>query len=234
MTTKIAGVDGCPAGWICLIEEEETKRIGSKIFPTFAELASVVEANVIAIDIPIGLTDSGTRDADREARRYLGQPRGTSVFPAPIRPLLSSRSHAEAMKRSREIDGKGVPAQAFAIYKQIIEVDDQLRARADLRNRVYEVHPEVSFALWSGAPIVPGKRTSEGAAIRRALIDAAFGADAFETVRERYKKKEAADDDILDAFAALWTARRIVAGTARTFPDHPPHDSAGLPMRIVA
>ena len=39
--------------------------------------------------------------------------------------------------------------------------------------------------------------------------------------------------DILDAFAALWTAERIAAGRARTLPEQPPMDDTGLPMRIV-
>jgi predicted RNase H-like nuclease len=42
-----------------------------------------------------------------------------------------------------------------------------------------------------------------------------------------------ADDDILDAFAALWTAERITSGVAVTLPENKPLDSTGLPMRIV-
>ena len=45
----------------------------------------------------------------------------------------------------------------------------------------------------------------------------------------------AADDDILDAFAALWTAEHVVRGTAETLPHaEPPVDGAGLPMRMLA
>jgi predicted RNase H-like nuclease len=230
---NIAGVDGCPAGWLCLIEELDSRRIGSKIFPTFAELANALAVNIIAIDIPIGLMDSGSRACDAEARRFLGGKRGTSVFPAPIRQALAARSFHEANMLSRRIQGKGISQQAWNIYRKIAEVDDVLRARPDLRDRVIEVHPEVTFAHWNGAPIIEGKKSKEGAAIRRALIDAHFGADAFQAVRRRYKLKEAADDDILDAFAALRTGERIMNAEAATMPERPAHDGAGLPMRIV-
>ncbi|HKO57509.1 MAG TPA: DUF429 domain-containing protein [Thermoanaerobaculia bacterium] len=230
---NIAGVDGCPKGWLCLIEELDSRRIGSKIFATFAELAETLAVNIIAIDIPIGLTDSGPRACDEEARRFLGGKRGTSVFPAPIRQALAARSFHEANVLSRRIQQKGISQQAWNIYRKIAEVDEVLRARPDLRDRVIEVHPEVTFAHWRGAPIVEGKKTEEGAAIRRALVDTHFGADAVEAVRRRYRQAEAADDDILDAFAALRTAERIMSAEAATIPERPAHDGAGLPMRIV-
>jgi predicted RNase H-like nuclease len=230
---NIAGTDGCRAGWLCLIQDLDTGRIGSKIFPTFAELAETLAVNRIAIDIPIGLSDSGPRSCDVEARRLLGPVRGSSVFPAPIRALLKAGDYPTTNALSQRVYQKGVSAQAHAIYAKVAEVDDVLRARPELRDRVVEVHPEVTFAHWQGAPIVESKKTKEGRAIRRALIDRQFGTDAFEAVRHRYKRAEAADDDILDAFAALHTAARIVSGEAVTIPSPPQRDSAGLPMRIV-
>jgi len=230
---NIAGTDGCPAGWLCLIQDLDSRRVGSKIFPTFAELAETLAVNVVAIDIPIGLPDSGSRACDAEARRLLGPIRGTSVFPAPIRALLKAGDYPATNALSRRVYQKGVSAQAHAIYAKVAEVDDVLRARPELRDRVIEVHPEVTFAGWKGAPVVESKKTKEGRAIRRALIDKEYGADAFEAVRHRYKRRGAADDDILDAFAALHTAARIVAGSAITIPSPPQRDSAGLPMRIV-
>ena len=82
-------------------------------------------------------------------------------------------------------------------------------------------------------PMRASKKTRVGHAQRRALVDGFFGAAAFEDVRRRFRIKEAADDDILDAFAALWTARRVLGGEAKTLPDDPPRDAAGLRMEIV-
>ena len=44
---------------------------------------------------------------------------------------------------------------------------------------------------------------------------------------------DVAVDDVLDAFAALWTAGRIARGEASTLPISPLRDSQDLPMEIV-
>jgi predicted RNase H-like nuclease len=230
---NIAGVDGCPAGWIALIEQTETRRITAHVFLTFRDLAAALDAAVIAIDIPIGLTDCGARQCDHLARRHLGPKRGTSVFPAPIRPALAGSTYAEAKAASIAAQKKGISQQAFAIYPKIREVDDALQADADLRGRVFEVHPELTFSTWAGAPILPSKKSAEGHAIRRSLIDSHFGPLAYESARNQIERRHASNDDIADAFAALWTARRIISGTSRTLPPDPPTDSRGLPMRMV-
>lgn len=43
-----------------------------------------------------------------------------------------------------------------------------------------------------------------------------------------------AEDDIVDAFVALWTAERVARGDAQTLPETPPKDRYGLRMEIVA
>jgi predicted RNase H-like nuclease len=230
---NLAGVDGCPAGWIAVVENSETQSIVAQVFKNFAQLAAALDAAVIAIDIPIGLTECGARDCDVRARKHLGPKRGTSVFPAPIRPALHASSYKEAKATSRAVQNKGISKQAWAIYRKVRQIDDALRGSSDLRARVFEVHPEVTFSAWSGAPIIPPKRTAAGHAIRRVLIEDSFGPLAFESARASVARREAANDDIADAFAALWTARRIVTGNARSLPDTPPFDSSGLPMRMM-
>jgi predicted RNase H-like nuclease len=230
---NIAGVDGCPAGWIALVEQTETRRIAAHVFLTFADLTNVLDAAVIAIDIPIGLTDHDARQCDVLARRHLGPKRGTSVFPAPIRSALSASTYFEANAASIAMQKKGISQQAWAIYPKIREVDEALQANDDLRARVVEVHPELTFSTWSGAPILPAKRTPEGHAIRRELIASHFGALAFESARNQVQPRHASNDDIADAFAALWTAQRIANGQSQTLPLDPPLDSVGLPMRMV-
>jgi len=230
---NIAGVDGCPAGWIALAEQTETHRITPYVFLTFSDLTDALDAAVIAIDIPIGLTDRDARQCDLLARRHLGPKRGTSVFPAPIRSALSASTYSEANATSIGIQKKGISQQAWAIYPKIREVDEALQASADLRCKVFEVHPELTYSTWSGAPIIPSKKRAEGHAIRRALINSHFGPLAFESARNQVKRRDASNDDIADAFAGLWTAERIVSGKSQTFPLDPPFDSVGLPMRMV-
>ena len=229
---RIAGIDGCPAGWLRL--EREDSAITAAVFATASELfADADRFRVLAIDIPIGLPDSTPRAVDMVARKFI-QPRGSSVFPAPPRSVLAAADYADACARSRVACGKALSRQAFAILPKIREVDSALRARPELQRRVYEVHPQVCFRTWSDAPLLESKRAGLGFTARLGLVDAAFPG-AFERVRRAISRRDAADDDILDAFAALWTAARIAQGTAVTLPHvDPPVDSVGLPMQMLA
>jgi predicted RNase H-like nuclease len=232
--TTIAGMDGCPAGWMCIFQKPPSLRVGSKVFNTIGEVfAAAPELGALAIDIPIGLTEAGPRACDVEARRRLGPVRAASVFAAPIRPALHAENYAEACDAAFRAQGKKLSKQSWAIYPKIRQVDELLSRRPELRERVYEVHPEVTFAEWNGLAIVEPKRKRAGFARRHELVSAHFGADAYTTIRDRYTRKDVADDDILDAFAALWTAERILRGIARSLPEKPPVDARGLAMRIV-
>lgn len=233
--TTIVGVDGCKLGWLGILEEFPSGKLGSKIFPKFEDLAKhISQLEVIAIDIPIGLTDAGPRACDVAARKLLGGARASSVFPAPIRPALSGTSYEDACARAFAAQGKKFSKQAWAIFPKIGEVDDALRSNHELSEKVFEVHPEVSFCAWNTMKaFVEPKKSAEGAARRGSLIASHFGASAFDTIRARYKRKDVADDDIMDAFAALWTAERVLAGRSSTLPESPTNDSAGLPMRMV-
>lgn len=231
----IAGINGCKDGWFCIFEEMPSRQLATKVFHTIADLIKHAEhVGVIAIDVPIGLTDRGPRACDVEARKMLGPVRGTSVFPAPIRAALDASSYDEACQRSFDAQQKKIPKQAWAIYPKIRQLDELLQARPELCERVFEVHPEVSFCAWNGMePIVEPKAKAAGAARRRALIDAHFGSTAFEAIRKRYTKTSVQDDDIFDAFAALWTAERISRAESKSLPNQPERDSANLSMRMV-
>ncbi|MEO8381609.1 MAG: DUF429 domain-containing protein [Acidobacteriota bacterium] len=233
--TAIAGVDGCKLGWFSIFEELPSRQLGSKIFPKIEDLTRhIAQLDFVAIDIPIGLTEGGPRACDLAARKMLGGARASSVFPAPIRPALGAETYEAACTRSFEAQGTKLSKQSWAIYPKIRELDELLQARPEWCEKVFEVHPEVSFCAWNSmAAFVEPKKSSEGAAKRRALIAAHFGENAFATVRARYTKRDVGDDDVLDAFASLWTAERIHAGTARSLPGDRVADRAGLPMRMM-
>ena len=102
-----------------------------------------------------------------------------------------------------------------------------------MRPIVREVHPELSFRAWNdGQSMTANKKTAEGRNERRRLIDSYFDKSAFDRVRREYKVKDVAHDDILDAFAALWTAERIARREALTLPEDPEFDGEGLAMSI--
>jgi predicted RNase H-like nuclease len=102
----------------------------------------------------------------------------------------------------------------------------------ELQGRVCEVHPEVCFYAWSGGPMSHAKRTVEGRTERLELVNQHFRM-AFDRLRPTLPRGAVADDDLLDAFAALWTAERILNGTAQTIPARPPEDRFGLRMEMV-
>lgn len=224
----VAGIDGCRAGWYVVVET--AGGVTGHVAPDVAA-ALALAPGVVAIDIPIGLPDAGDRLCDRAARRALAPRRASSVFPSPIRPALGADTHAEASEARRAVDGKGMSIQAFAIMPKIDEVDRCLRGQPDDAARVFEVHPEVTFARMAGAPLAHSKKTEAGRDERLALLHASFGDHPARLLHER-PRKDVAADDVLDAFAALWTARRIAAGRAESLPADPPRDRFGLPMAI--
>ena len=227
--TALAGVDGCRAGWYVVVERDGA--FDGHVATTFADVLAL-DVDLVAVDIPIGLVDAGARACDLAARQALAPRRGSSVFPAPIRAALAGTTQAEASALHRAADGRGLSAQAFGIVPKIAEVDRTLRADPDGASRVREVHPEVSFAAMNGgAALAHSKKTAEGRTERLDLLAPHFGDAPARLVAERPRAAVAADD-VLDAFAALWTARRIAAGTAHSLPKAPPHDRHGLTMAI--
>jgi predicted RNase H-like nuclease len=154
------------------------------------------------------------------------------VFPAPVRPALDGSDYADACNLSAAACGKRLSKQAYAIMPRIKEIDTLMRADPTLQATVREVHPEVCFYAWAGRPMSHPKRTLEGRSERLQLVNQHFGG-AFEKLRPMLRRSEVADDDLLDAFAALWTAERILDGTAQTIPAVPPEDRFGLRMEMV-
>ena len=92
-----------------------------------------------------------------------------------------------------------------------------------------EAHPELSFAALAGAPLASRKSTWAGAAERRSLLERAGIVLPGDLGRAG---AQAAVDDVLDAAAVAWTARRVAAGSARSLPDPPERFSDGIPCAI--
>jgi predicted RNase H-like nuclease len=127
--------------------------------------------------------------------------------------------------------------QTFGILPRIRAVDALLRSNRALRSRVFEVHPELCFYFWNGGhPMRHAKHSSAGLRERCRLVAGVFDR-APARIRASIPRAQAADDDILDCLAALWTARRIHAGTAVRLPSDPQRierDACGLPMQMLA
>jgi predicted RNase H-like nuclease len=213
---------------VVAIEDPRARAPSLEVVPDFAAvLASRPRWGAIAVDIPIGLPDLGARACDVAARRLLG-PRATSrVFPAPLREVLPAETYAEACRLSRARHGKALSKQVFRILPKIREVDAALRAAPALP--IFEVHPELCFrAMACAERALARKKSAEGRALRECLVRTAF--PGFDPGAR--PPRGAARDDVLDALAALWTARRLAAGRARPVITSTLRDASGLSMTM--
>jgi predicted RNase H-like nuclease len=221
----IAGVDGCKRGWV-VVSHSPDGNFAVKVFPQFAAVLEDVH-DVIVVDIPIGLLDKGTRMADCAARRAL-KGRSCCVFTAPLRPMLASRDYSEANACRQRIEGKGLTKQAWAILAKIAEVDQLVTP--ERQARIKEGHPEVSFAYMNrGQALHSSKHTTEGHQARITLLTIYFP-----NIASLVQEHERIAEDVVDAFAMLWTAQRVSEGRALALPGEPQRDSRGLLMQIWA
>ena len=183
--------------------------------------------SILAVDMPIGLTDTPRpgRACEGEARTLMPG-KASSVFPTPCRPALAGTTHADANAISRKL-GVGLNQQTFRLFPKLREIDELLRGSAKLRRVIYEAHPELAFTRMNGGkPVLAKKRKPDGFAERRQLL-----------ARHGLKWKVdvmsgAARDDVLDAMAVCRTAMLIAEGTATRLGPARERDRYGLPMNI--
>jgi predicted RNase H-like nuclease len=208
---RLAGVDGCRGGWVVATEH------GARVEPHLDRSMG----STIGVDMPIGLPDDRPRASDQQARRFLG-PRRASVFTTPPRACLHAADHAAAVLASRAAIAIGLSVQSFHLLTKIAELDALVEAGEE---QFVEVHPECAFLVLNAMEPLPPKALPAGAARRRELLTALFG--ALPPV-----PRGARPDDLLDAYAVLWSVDRYVRGEHLTFGDGA-LDRRGLPMRII-
>ena len=175
------GVDWGGDHWLCL---EHQPNSAAPHPATYNSIKDVWEAyddghNIsrLCIDIPIGLpTGPDERAVDKQCRSYLA--RKSTVFRVPIREALEADTPEEVNRKSREgtqtedTDGVGVQPPAYAIRKQILEVNKFVNEHVqDTTDKLYEVHPELCFKMLSGSPPQYKKTTAHGAAERIEALD---------------------------------------------------------------
>ena len=223
---RVRGIDGCRGGWLAATVDATTG-VAWTWTRDVAALLHDPTVDAVAIDIPIGLPDAGTRACDREARALLGR-RGVSVFAAPVRPVLDCSSYGDARVLLAAAGGPSMSAQAWGIVAAVRAVDDAV-SPAD-EDRVVEAHPELAFARMNGGAALPGKRTTAGVATRLRLLST-WRDDVLDALAEA--PPESGLDDALDALACAWVAQRWAAGAGVVLGDGA-RDRHGLVMRIVS
>jgi predicted RNase H-like nuclease len=162
------------------------------------------------IDIPIGLKTGGggERLLDVEARKIL-KARKSSIFPVPCREAIYAESYEEACKINEKLTGKSISKQAWNIIPKIRDIDTFLVENEILRERVKETAPEICFQAFSGLPMKYSKKNSDGFFERKEILKPICSVtdEIVETALSRYKRKELAKDDILDALVSAVTAK---------------------------
>jgi predicted RNase H-like nuclease len=208
---RVAGADVSKGKWIVVVLDDRRFERAFVVADIAAAVDELVGCVAIGVDMPIGLPEAGaSRPADIEARAFVG-PRRSSVFSTPPAELLACASAAEANLLAKQRGWPGVSAQAFALKKQILAV----QPLAQVDPRIWEVHPEVSFAEANGqVPLAWAKSSWNGAALRPRIL-ASHGI----TIPGDLGPVGAVDvPDVLDASIAAWSADRIARGVAKSFP----------------
>lgn len=229
--TRVAGLSGTrtPAGWV-LVQLEDRSLGAIRLQPDLAEaLDAAGEAEVVAVDLPIGHDDpkGGVRACDERARAFVG-PRSASV---PRVPPLAVFEAADLAAAREQAEARGWPVpdeELFALADRILAVD----AAGD--DRLVEVHPEVSFvaireALGKGGTMEHPPADRRG---RRERLELLYEAD-LRPARSLGGVGRASPMDVLEATAAAWSAHRVATGEAGTLPEDPPKDPrTGRPVAI--
>lgn len=214
--TPIAvGVDGCRSGWIAALSLDTRagrRTTTLKHFTTVRDSASWRESLddrvFVAIDVPIGISESTRyRRCDVEARSRLGE-RRSSVFMPPGRYLLEATDYAEARRlveerRRDEPGANGIGARAWGIVPKIREADELLHAEAECKSWLLEVHPELCFFAWSDNRPLRGKRTAGGQVQRLGLVRRTFPDVECSILEDLGSAAKVDLTDIPDAYAAL-------------------------------
>jgi predicted RNase H-like nuclease len=200
---KVVGLDACRGKWLAVVLDGG--RFAGAHFGFATTLIGLFsDAGAIGVDIPIGCPETPTREADREARRFVGE-RRSSVFPTFPRFVLEAQTYEEAKALCTDRGWPRPSIQSFGMRHRIIEI----AALAAADERILEVHPEVSFReLLCRTPA--SKRTESGASERRlALAEAGI----------RLPNVPYPADDLLDAAVVAWTAMRYARGEAQPLPE---------------
>jgi len=238
-TAWVAGADGYSEGWVVVLLQPATETVRVRTVDGVDALFDLPEAPVrLGVDMVIGCPDraeSGGRDCDRAARQLLGHPRGTSVFSPPAYDALWADTYEKAQQRNRASgpEAPGLSRQTFHLLPKMRALAEHITPSR--QERIREVHPELTFYAMSGdTPVSASKHSEDGRATRADLLEA----HGFPTVRaaiDDFADSVIGSDDVLDAHAACWTARRLHNGTARRCPPRDtsaPRNNRGLRMEI--
>jgi len=257
MRMKI-GIDWCRSGWFAVkINEEDVleERYELELYPSaysiWHDITEEMEVEpggvTVFIDIPIGLTQDGSKRAcDTEARKKIGE--SSSVYPTPARDAAYEDTYPKAKSKNEEraVDGKSLGTQTWGIIPRIREVDEVLLDHQNARGVFYESHPELCFWALNGEEQLGDSKKSEDGEEKRERILREFESypveEIIDSFEEEYESRGSMvsvnRDDLYDALVLALCASadedeyEALPGETKDIDDLP-EDAEDLPMRMV-
>ncbi len=229
------GVDGCKAGWIAAKFYKTPRTVEISIWPAFKDLFDALnnQPAIAMIDMPIGLKEREKRACEGMARSLLKPLRHASIFPSPLRPMLSCKTYEEANAYGKKLGpGFGLTKQSWMITPKIREIDAVMTP--EHQSHIGEGHPELAFWRLCGGAACPHPKRTEAGQKERLKILAKNGLRGinklYADTRKEYGAKIAMDD-IIDACALALTAEARFLGKAKRLSDDS-RDARGLVTEI--
>jgi len=233
---NVVGIDGCKYGWIAInLKDDFYWEVN--LYSEIGEVLDVYEeSDSILIDMPIGLLNESEdeRLCDKEIRKYLGYPRGMSVFGVPSRQAIYAKNYAEGNALNKKLMNRGISKQLWGIAPKIKALDQYLKNNEEIRNIIFESHPELAFMMLTGRPMQYNKRTKEGYSERLKVLKNIYPKTEaiVEYTLNKYLRKEVKKDDILDALVLATNAYLGTKGTFKEFPSTKIFDAYELKMAV--
>lgn len=244
MDVLAIGADGIRRGWITVVWSEartELLRFDS-VAQIVAWRSRHAPTAAVGLDVPMGLLDDGgARPCDAQARRLLAR-RASSIFNPPARYLLDAMDEPDHEARWRAVQrlvaqraGVRISRQTLGIMDKVREADDYISAHPQEQEWLVEVHPELSFLALNGGAALPGAKCSAAGLLRRLELVRSEFPDAQQRIERFEHARHVPLADILDAYAAVWSARRWRqrAPDLRILGDESSPATGRLAMRIV-
>lgn len=235
---RSVGIDGCRSGWVAVNITDEGFEV--ELYKSVEEICSKYsDSDSILVDMPIGLPES-TEDIrpDTEARGYLSG-RTSCIFNTPCRQSVYTEDYFDASCINKQVLGKGLSKQSFAICNQIREIDEMLEKLPEYKEKIKESHPEVCFAILSSEgkyiePIYESKHTEDGRFIRMRVLEQYYDqTPEFIDYISEHPKLGKIVEDCIDALCLAVTGMLGLKRGFRSIPERPALDRRGLLMQMV-
>nr|WP_242987708.1 DUF429 domain-containing protein [Anaerobacterium chartisolvens] len=232
------GIDGCRAGWVAVNITKEGFEV--ELYKSIVEICSKYsDSDSILVDMPIGLPESIDEiRPDAEARKIIAG-RSSCIFNTPCRQSVYTEDYFEASSINKQVLGKGLSKQSFAICNNIREIDELLEKVPEFKEKIKESHPEICFAMLQSTgpykePIYESKHTEEGQYARFTVLEQYYDRAAdFVQYIHGHPRLSKISEDCIDALCLAVTGMLGIKNGFRTVPEKPMCDSRGILMQMV-